>query len=211
MGIDWVVVGAVATGIGTIATAWMAYQTHKSNKNAKEAILENKKVAFFDMVVAMYSNSRKMIEQMSVINEDCTTMPKPIGLDCLVYIYDNLFKTRLTIEIDRNQPLTEQKTKIIVPEENAVKETFVKIVHNRYPNIGTFLSSVVRIIEMIDDEKTLDNKIKNMSIAYIKSQTTVGEKLWLYYYTLFDHEKRGVLDKYNILAGLLEDKLIKMK
>ena len=196
--ITWTAVGAVAAGLGAIATAWMACQTHKSNKNAKEAILENKKSAFFNMVVSMYSNSRKTIEQMSIINEDCTTTPKPIGLDCLVYVYD------------RSKKPSEQKEESIVPEKKAVKETFEKIIHNRYPNIGTYLSSVVALVGMIDDEKTIDNKFKDKCIAYIKSQTTAGEKLWLYYYAIFDFDKRGMLNKYNILADIPTDRLITM-
>lgn len=208
--ITWTAVGAVATGLGAIATAWMACQTHKSNKNAKEAILENKKGAFFDMVVSMYSNSRKTIEQMSIINKDCTTTSKPIGLDCLVYIYDKLFKTRLTTKIDRSQPPSKQKTESIIPEKKATEEAFAKIVHNRYPNIGTYLSSVVEIISLIDEEKTADNKFKDKCIAYIKSQTTAGEKLWLYYYALFGFDKCGMLNKYNILTDIPTDRLITM-
>jgi len=209
--ITWTAVGAVAAGLGAIATAWMACQTHKSNKNAKEAILENKKGAFFDMVVSMYSNCRKTIEQMSIINEDCTTTSKPIGLDCLVYVYDKLFKTRLTTKIDRSKKPSEQKEESIVPEKKAVRETFEKIIHNRYPNIGTYLSSVVAIVGMIDDEKTFDNKFKDKCISYIKSQTTAGEKLWLYYYSLFDFDKSRLLNKYNILTGVPEDRLITMQ
>ena len=207
----WITFGSIATGVGALATACMACQTHISNQKAKDAILENKKGAFFDMVVAMYSNSRKMIEQMSIINEDCTTTPKPIGLDCLVYIYDKLFKTRLTTKIDRSQPPSKQKTESIIPEKKAVKETFEKIIHNRYPNIGTYLSSVVTIVGMIDDEKTFDNKFKDKCIAYIKSQTTAGEKRWLYYYSLFDFDKSRLLNKYNILTGVPEDRLITMQ
>lgn len=206
----WITFGSIATGVGTLATACMACQTHISNQKAKDAILENKKGAFFDMVVAMYSNSRKMIEQMSIINEDCTTIPKPIGLDCLRYIYDMLFKTRLTIKIDRSQPPTKQKSESIIPEKNAVEEAFSKIVHNRYPNIGSYLSSVVEIIALIDEEKTADNKFKDKCIAYIKSQTTAGEKLWLYYYALFGFDKGGMLNRYNILADIPTDRLITM-
>ena len=206
----WITFGSIATGVGALATACMACQTHISNQKAKDAILENKKGAFFDMVVSMYSNSRKMIEQMSIINEDCTTIPKPIGLDCLRYLYDIHFKTRLTIKIDRSQPPTKQKSESIIPEKNAVEEAFVKIVHNRYPNIGTYLSSVVEIIALIDEEKTADNKFKDKCIAYIKSQTTAGEKLWLYYYALFGFDKCGMLNKYNILTDIPTDRLITM-
>lgn len=206
----WITFGSIATGVGALATACMACQTHVSNKKAKDAILENKKGAFFDMVVAMYSNSRKMIEQMSIINEDCTTTSKPIGLECLVYIYDKLFKTRLTTKIDRSQPLSKQKTESIIPEKKAAEEVFTIIIHNRYPNIGTYLSSVVEIIAMIDEEKTADNIFKDKCIAYIKSQTTAGEKLWLYYYALFGFDKCGMLNKYNILTDIPTDRLITM-
>ena len=209
--IDWTAVGAIAGGLGAIATAWMAYQAHKSNQKAKEAILENKKSAFFDMIVAMYSNNRKSIEQMTIINEDCTTIPKPVGLDCLEYIYNTLFKTRLTTKIDRSKLPSEQKTESIVPEEKAAKETFKKIVHSRYPNIGTYMSSFVAIVAMIDDEEILDNKFKDKCVAYIKTQTTVGEKIWLFYYALFGFDKRGVLSKYRILTDVPDDRLVTLK
>lgn len=210
LNVNWTAVGAIAAGIGAIATAWMAFQTRKSNRNAKEAIDENKKNSFFDMIVAMYSNTRKIIEHMTIIAEDCTLAHKPYGLECLTYIYDKLFKTRLTTKIDRSQPPSKQKTESIIPEKKATEEAFAKIVHNRYPNIGTYLSSVVEIISLIDEEKTADNKFKDKCIAYIRSQTTAGEKLWLYYYALFGFDKGGMLNKYNILADIPTDRLITM-
>ena len=211
MSVFWVIFGAIATGIGALATAWMACQTCKSNRNAKESILDGKKGAFFDMIAAMYSNSRKIIEQMSINYEDCTTSPKPFGLDCLMYIYDNLFKNRLTIKINRNLPLSEQKEETIMPEKEAVKQTFEKIVYDRYPNIGTYLSSVISIIGMIDEEKAIDFDYKYKCIAYIKSQMTLYERLWLYYYSLFGNEKGGLLNKYNIISNISNDRLIPMK
>ena len=207
----WTIIGIIATGVGAVATAWMAFQTCKSNRNAKESILDSKKSAFFDMIAAMNSNSRQIIEQMPINCEDCTTSPKPFGLECLKYIYDNLFKNNLTLEINRNLPLSEQKEEIVVPEKGVVKQTFENIISERYPNVGTYLSSFVGILEMIDEEKTFDDKFKHKCLAYIKSQMTLYERLWLYYYSLFDYDKHGLLNKYSILADIPNDKLIVMQ
>lgn len=210
LNVNWTAVGAIAAGIGAIATAWMAFQTRKSNRNAKEAIDENKKNSFFDMIVAMYSNTRKIIEHMTIIAEDCTLPHKPYGLECLTYIYDNLYKSVLTTRIDRSSLILEPDEGKIVPEKTSVKETFERIINFRYPNLGNYLSSVVEIIAMIDEDKTADNKFKDKCIAYIKSQTTAGEKLWLYYYALFGFDKCRMLNKYNILTDIPTDRLITM-
>jgi len=207
----WSIIGIVATGVSAIATACMAFQTRKSNRNAKESILENKKGVFFDMISTMYSNSRKIIEQLSINCEDCTTSSKPSGIECLKYIYDKLFKVILTTKIDRNLPLSEQIEETVVPETKDVKKTFEKLVLDRYPNSGTYLSSVVGIVGIIDEEKTFDDKFKHKCIAYLKSQMTLYEKLWLYYYSLFGYDKNGLLNKYNILADIPNDKLIAMQ
>ena len=207
----WSIFGAVATGIGAIATAWMACQTRKSNRNAEESILDGKKGAFFDMIATMYSNSRQIIEQMPINCEDCTTLPKPFGLECLKYIYDNLFKNRLTIEINRNLPQSEQKEESVVPEKKVVKQTFENMVYDRYPNIGTYLSSVVGIVRMIDEEKAFDDGYRHKCISYIKSQMTLYERLWLYYYSLFEYDKCGLLNKYNICDNISNDRLITMQ
>lgn len=207
----WSIFGIIATGIGALATAWMACQTLKSNRNAKESILEGKKSAFFDMIAAMYSNSRKIIEQMPVNCDDCTMSPKPFGLECLKYVYDNLFKNRLTTYINRNLPLSEQNEELVIPEKEAVKQAFEKIVFDRYPNIGTYLSSVVDIMGMIDEEKILDDEYKHKCIAYIKSQMTIDERLWLYYYSLYKYDKSGMLNRYSILADIPNERLIVMQ
>lgn len=209
--ITWTAIGAVAAGLGAIATAWMACQTHKSNKNAKEAILENKKGAFFDMVVSMYSNSRKTIEQMSLINEDCTLPQKPFGLECLDYLYEKRFKTELTITRDSSLPLSEQKDIYIIPARSAVEEKYTHIIYERYPNIGTYLTSVVAITRMVDEEKTIDNDFKDKCVAYMKTMMTTHEKLWLYYFSMLGYDTRGLLNRYKFFDNIPSTKLIVMQ
>lgn len=207
----WSIVGSISTGIGALATAWMAWQTKKSNKNATEAISDGKKEAFFDMVVASYSNSRKVIEQMSIIGEDCTTTPKPFGLECLGYLYDKRFKAELTITRDRSLPLSKQKEVTVIPTINEIGEKYKHIVHERYPNIGIYLSSVVTIIGMIDAEKIPDKEFKDKCVTYIKSMMTTYERLWLYYYNLLGYDKEGLLNKYNVLNNIPQNRLIALQ
>jgi len=208
--IDWGVIAVIVAGVGSLATAWMAIQTFRSNRNAKDAILKNKQDSFINNIIVLYSNCRKIIEQMPIISEDCTTLPKPFGLGCLKYIYENLFKTRLTVRIDRSLPLSKQKEEKNVPEKKLVKETFENIVFDRYPDIGMYLSSLVSVIAIIDDEKTFDDIFKRRCIAYIKTQMSIPEMLWVYYFSMFGYDKDNFLNKYEVCSNIPKYSLIEM-
>ena len=82
------------------------------------------------------------------------------------------------------------------------EQKFHEIVNNQCPNIGTYLSSVVSILALIDGNKTLDEENKKQCASYIKAQTSKYEKIWLYYYYVLKKNDTDLLWKYHILDGV---------
>ena len=56
-----------------------------------------------------------------------------------------------------------------------VKKTFEKLVLDRYPNSGTYLSSVVGIVGIIDEEKTFDD----INVVKMNDTDKLNSRMWL--------------------------------
>lgn len=167
------------------------------------AIRQTKRDSFMHLVLTMYTECRKVIDYARI--EDC--VKNPVGLDCFKVAYNDIFRADLTILIDRNKDLSEQVEEEVVPKKLDVEQKFQDIVNNRCPIIGTYLSSVVSILALIDDNKLLDKENKIQCASYIKAQTTLYEKLWLHYYGVLRKENADLLYKYHIIDDASESKL----
>ena len=113
-----------------------------------------------------------------------------LGLECFKSAYNTFFRTKLTKHIDKSKPLTEQVKENVVPTISDVEIKFNEIVNITSPNIGTYLSSFVSILVLIDWKKSLGKENKKHCISYIKAQTTKYEKVWLHYYCILKKKMR---------------------
>ncbi len=95
----------------------------------------------------------------------------------------------------------------MIPTKQLVEQKFQEIVYGRYPNIGTYLSSVVSILALIDCNKILDKEKKVQCTSYIRAQITKYEKLWLYYYYELKKENSGLLYKYHLIDDVSENEI----
>lgn len=184
--------------INTIANVAIAFFALFAIFQTSIAILQTKRDSFTHLVLTMYTECRKIIDSAKVKDS-----PKnPTGLECFKITYEEVFRAELTKLSKKDTLMSPQKD--VVPTINEVKNKFVEITNDKCPNIGTYLSSIVSILTMIDGNKTLGKKNKKRCASYIKSQTTKYEKIWLYYYHYLNKKETKLLDKYHIIDGICE-------
>ena len=163
-------------------------------------IRQTKRDSLIHLILTMYTECRKVIDGTRI--EGWARNPEPVGLDCFKSAYDTLFRSNLTKYIDKSKELTEQVEEDVVPTRNEVEKSFDNIVNDNCPNIGTYLSSVVSILALIDGNRSLCKKDKKRCVSYIKAQTTKYEKLWLYYYYLLKKKDAELLINYLIIEDV---------
>lgn len=162
------------------------------------SIRQTKSDSLIHLILTMYTECRKVVDSARI--EDCGKNPNPVGIDCFKIAYNEIFRAELTKCKDSSSLLVTEKD--VIPTAQQVEQKFHEIVNNQCPNIGTYLSSVVSILALIDGNKTLDEENKKQCASYIKAQTTKYEKIWLYYYYVLKKNDTDLLWKYHILDGV---------
>lgn len=189
--------------VDTIANVAVAVLALVAIFQTKIAIKQNKRDSFVHLVLTMYTECRKVIDTAWMDGSTTNT----VGLECFKVAYDRAFRASLSKYIDKTKPLSEQVEKDVIPTKQQVEQKFQEIVSDRCPNIGTYISSVISILSMIDRNKMLDEESKIHCASYIKAQTTQYEKLWLYYYNELKKENANLLRKYHIIDGVGESSI----
>ena len=168
--------------IDTIANVTVALFALVAIFQTTRATRQTKRDSFINLVLTMYTECRKVIDSTRIEGWERNTAP--IGLECFKSAYDTLFHAKLTKHIDKSKSLTEQVEENVVPTISDVEQQFNEIVNITSPNIGTYLSSFVSILVLIDWKKSLGKENKKHCISYIKAQTTKYEKVWLHHYCI---------------------------
>lgn len=185
----------INTLVDTIANVAVAVLALVAIFQTKIAIRQNKRDSFVHLVLTMYTECRKIIDTASM--DGCTT--NIVGLECFKVAYERAFRAGLSKYIDKSKPLTEQVEEDVIPTKQQVEQKYQEIVNDRCPNIGTYISSVISILSLIDNNKMVNKESKIQCASYIKAQTTQYEKLWLYYYNELKKENASLLRKYHII------------
>lgn len=169
------------------------------------SIRQTKRDSVIHLILTMYTECRKVIDSSRI--EDCSK--NPVGLDCFKVAYIEIFRAELTKCKDSSSLLVPDKD--VIPTAQQVEQKFQKIVNNTCPNIGTYLSSVVSILALIDGNKSLDEESKKQCASYIKAQTTKYEKIWLYYYYLLKKKDSELLFEYLNIEDVSKSDVFKME
>ena len=192
----------INTLVDTFANVAVAILALVAIIQTRIAIKQTKRDSFIHLVLTMYAECRKIIDTAWM--DGCTT--NTVGLECFKVAYERAFRACLSKNIDKSKPLTEQVEEDVIPSKQQVEQKFQEIVNDICPNIGTYITSVISILSMIDNNKLLDKESKIQCTSYIKAQTTQYEKLWLYYYNELKKENADLLRKYHIIDGTLKNK-----
>lgn len=199
---DWVAVGAIATGIMAIATFITVI-------NSKKQFVELQRQNFENALFSLLDRLEKIHNQVkNQVGLDEYSM----GPDGFASSWEE-FKQRMHIEryLDENKQLQER----LIPEElrrgiELARTNYFMLIENNVTDFISYFNSLLNIVSYIDTSSfSIESKRKYMTI--VSGQLTEIDLLWLFYTCVLDErfsDLKRLVEKWSLLKNLKQWKVI---
>lgn len=201
--IDWVAIGAIATGIMAVATF---VTIRNSKKQFVELQRQNFENALFSLLDRLEKIHNKVKCQVSI--DDVS-----IGPDGFTSAWNN-FRRRMDIEL--YQDANDSKFKERFRTEDAKRDmaltqtNYFLLIENNITDFISYFNLLLTIVKYIDTSSfSIDNKRRYMT--FVSSQLTETDALWLFYVCVLDErfsDLKRLVEKWSLLRNLKQWKLI---
>ncbi|MCX4334192.1 putative phage abortive infection protein [uncultured Muribaculum sp.] len=201
--IDWVAVGAIATGI-------MAVATFATIRNSKKQFVELQRQNFENALFSLLDRLEKIHNQVKYqVDIDAVS----IGSDGFTSAWND-FKRRMDIELyqDDNSPRFQERFRTEESKKDIAltRTNYFLLIENNVTDFISYFNSLLTVIKYIDTSAfPIDDKRKYMT--FVSSQLTETDILWLFYVCALDERfsnLKGFVEKWSLLKNIKEWKLI---
>lgn len=201
--IDWVAVGAIATGI-------MAVATFITIRNSKKQFVELQRQNFENTLFSLLDRLEKIHNQVKYqVDIDAVS----IGSDGFTSAWND-FKRRMDIELyqDDNSPRFQERfrTEEAKKDITLTRTNYFLLIENNVTDFISYFNSLLTIIKYIDTS-SFPIKEKRRYMTFVSSQLTEIDILWLFYICALDERfsnLKGLVEKWALLKNIKQWKLI---
>lgn len=199
---DWVAVGAIATGIMAIATFVTVINSKKQFVELQRQNFENALFSLLDRLEKIHSQVRYQVD----IDEYA------IGTDGFTAIWNDFYR-RMNIEVylDENKQHQERVIKEEAKREIALARTnYFMLIENNVTDFISYFNSLLSIIKYIDT-RAFSVEEKQRYMTYVLSQMTEIDVMWLFYTCVLDErfsDLNRLVEKWSLLRNLKQWKVI---
>lgn len=199
---DWVAVGAIATGIMAIATFVTVINNKKQFVELQRQNFENALFSLIDRLEKIHNQVKFQIS----IDEYA------IGSDGFASIWND-FTRRMNIEtyLDENNQLQERFIEEKLKKDIALARTnYFLLIENNVTDFISYFNSLLHIVNYIDTSSfSLERKHKYMTI--VSNQLAEIDLLWLFYTCVLDarfSDLKRLVEKWSLLRNFKQWKVI---
>lgn len=201
--IDWVAAGAIATGI-------MAVATFITIRNSKKQFIELQRQNFENTLFNLLDRLEKIHNQVKYqVDIDAFS----IGSEGFTSAWND-FKRRMEIELyqDDNSSRFQERFRTEESKKDIAltRTNYFLLIENNVTDFISYFNSLLTIIKYIDTSAfSIDDKRKYM--AFVSSQLTETDILWLFYICALDERfsnLKDLVEKWSLLKNIKEWKLI---
>ena len=201
--IDWVAAGAIATGI-------MAVATFITIRNSKKQFIELQRQNFENTLFNLLDRLEKIHNQVKYqVDIDAFS----IGSEGFTSAWND-FKRRMEIELyqDDNSSRFQERFRTEESKKDIAltRINYFLLIENNVTDFISYFNSLLTIIKYIDTSAfSIDDKRKYM--AFVSSQLTETDILWLFYICALDERfsnLKDLVEKWSLLKNIKEWKLI---
>ncbi len=201
--IDWVAIGAIATGIMAVATFVTIRNSKKQFVELQRQIFENALFSLLDRLEKIHNQVKYQVDIDDV----------SVGLDGFTSAWND-FKRRMDIELyqDANDLKFKERFRTEDAQRNmALTQTnYFLLIENNVTDFISYFKSLLSIIRYIDTGSFSTDE-KHRYMTFVLGQLTEIDVLWLFYVCVLDErfsDLKRLVEKWSLLRDFKQWKLI---